>query len=82
MSCRCLHNRACASLDLPSHGKQLLPGEPPGAMEGFVFFYGYDLVDQLSIQDFRDKSRTNSLNTMRRSFTTRKYRRGFWLNCY
>ena len=35
MSCRCLHNRACASLDLPSHGKQLLPGEPPGGISGW-----------------------------------------------
>ena len=31
----CLQNRACASLDLPSHGKQLLPGEPPGGISGW-----------------------------------------------
>ncbi len=40
--------RACASLDLPSHGKQLLPGEPAGGIIGWRWRMdrGIDFVEQ------------------------------------
>lgn len=40
--------RACASLDLPSHGKQILPGEPLGGIIGWRWRTdrGIDFVEQ------------------------------------
>jgi len=41
-------HRACASLDLPSHGKQIMPGEPSGGIAGWRWRTdrGIDFVEQ------------------------------------